>query len=161
MSGPGQGVIALHRRGGQHGNLPVPMERLCDAVQELQGLRECVAQAVSDQSWCAMEWGLVCTPVMLRVPLAKQSLADLADIRVGIWPDTHWAMRLRTAHDEVERRLVNVSASARPLMREETCTADAAVNFGFEGAKLAEALDGLCGLIKTRYPAAAQPSGGR
>jgi hypothetical protein len=161
VTGPGQDVIPLHRRGGQHGNLPVPMERLCDAVQELQGLRECVAQAVRDQSWSAMEWGLVCTPVMLRMPLAKQSLADLAGVRVGIWPDTHWAMRLRTAHDEVERRLMDVSASARSLMREETCTADAAVNFGFEGARLAEALDGLCCLIKTRYPAAVQLSGGR
>jgi hypothetical protein len=92
---------------------------------------------------------------MLRLPAARQSLADLTGIRVGTWPDTHWAMRLRTAHDEVDRRLTDVSMSASSLIRKETCSTDAALSFNFDGGKLAEALDGLCELIKVRYPVTA------
>jgi len=92
---------------------------------------------------------------MLRLPVARQSLVGLTGIRVGTWPDTHWAVRFRTAHDEVDRRLTDVSASARSLVRKETCTADVALNFSFEGVKLAEALDELCDLIKARYPVTA------
>jgi hypothetical protein len=92
---------------------------------------------------------------MLRMPVARQSLADLTGIRVGIWPDTHWAARIRTAHDEVERRLAAVSVSVRSLTRKETYTVDAAVNLDFEGTRLVEALDALCDLISARYPAIA------
>jgi hypothetical protein len=84
---------------------------------------------------------------MLRLHLVRRSLADLAVIRLGAWPDTGWAVRLRAAQDEVERRLIDVSASARSLMREEASSADTAINFSFEGAKLADALDGLCSLV--------------
>lgn len=153
---PVHNVIPLPRQGGRHENLPVPMERLCAAMRDLQDFRDCVADAARNQRWSATEWGIACTPLLLRLPEARQSLTDLAGIRAGTWPDTPWAVHLRTAHDEVEQRLNDVSVSATSLIRKETCTTDAAVNLGFDGVKLMEALDGLFGLIKARYPAAAQ-----
>jgi hypothetical protein len=148
VAGPAQNVIHLQQRSRRHENLPVPVARLGNAMQELQDFRECIARVARKQRWSVHEWGVTCTPFMLRLPMVRQSLADLASIRVGIWPDTPWAARFRSVHDEVERRLLDVSASARSLTDNETCTADAAVNFGLEGARLAEALDRLCGLIR-------------
>lgn len=156
MTGLAQNVIPLQQRGRRHEDLPVPIEYLGRAVQELEDFGECIARVARHQHWSAPEWGVACTPVLLRLPVARRSLASLAGIRVGLWPDTRWAVRFRTAHDEAGRRLLDVGASARSLTREETCTADAAISFSFEGARLAEALERLCGLIKARYPAAAR-----
>ena len=104
---------------------------------------------------------MACTPLMLRLPVARQSLAGLADVRVGTWPDTRWAMRLRTAHDEVDRRLTDVSAAAGSLVRKDTFTTDAALSFSFEGGMLAKALNDLCELIKARYPVTAITNDGQ
>lgn len=156
MTTPAPNVVRLPWQSGHREKLPVPLEHLSNAVQELQDLRDCITLAARDQSCSAKEWRVACTPLMIRLPVATQSLADLTAIRVGSWPDTPWAVRLRTAHDEVERRLADVSASARSLIQKETCTADAAVTFGIDGVKLAEALDGLCHLIKARYLATVQ-----
>jgi hypothetical protein len=147
LSGSAGNVILLHRRGGSPEGLPIPMECLDDAVRELKALRQCVSRVARYQGLSAQEWAISCTPLILRLHLVRRSLADLAVIRVGTWPDTGWAARLRAAQNEVERRLTDVSASARSLMREETSSANTMINFSFEGTKLADALDGLCGLV--------------
>lgn len=74
--------------------------------------------------------------------------------RAGRWPDTDWAVRLRAARDEVERRLLDVSMSLSSLLHTETSSIDAVADFSFEGAKLAEATGGLCSLLTGRYPVA-------
>jgi hypothetical protein len=148
-------ILLLQRRDTRRENLPVPVERLCYAVRQLQELRAQVARTARDQRGSAKEWGVACTPLMLRMPAARQSLVSLAAIRVGTWPDTRWAMQLRTAHDEVDWRLADVNVAASSLARKETCTADAAVSFSFDGGKLVKALDDLCELITGRYPVTA------
>jgi hypothetical protein len=140
-------VIPLHRRGGPAEGLPIPMEWLRDAVRELEALRQCASRVARYQGLSAQEWAIRCTPLIMRLHLVRRSLADLAVIRVGAWPDTGWAVRLRAAQDEVERRLTDVNASARSLMREETSSADTVINFSLEATKLADALDGLCSLV--------------
>src|SRR5215469_8452433 len=161
VTGQVQNVIPLQRRDRGRKDLPVPIEHLCNAVQELQDFRDHVARTACDQRGSAQEWRVACTPLMLRLPVARQSLAGLTGIRIGAWPDTRWAVRLRTAHDEVDRRLTYVGASARYLVRKETCTADAVLNFTFESVKLAEALADLCDLIKARYPVTAITDNGQ
>lgn len=122
-------------------------------MHELEALRQCVAKVAIDYPWSAQEWAANCTPLILRLHFARQSLADLAMIRVGTWPDTGWAVRLRAAHDEVARRMAEVGASAASLMRTETNSIDTVINLNVEGSKLADALDGLRGLLVAAYPA--------
>ena len=148
-----QNVIFLHPRRRLSADLPVPLERLGVAVQELDDLRVCIERMVRDPHWSTQEWRAVCAPLMLRVPSARQSLADLAEIQVGRWPDTEWAVRLRAARDEVERRLLDVTMSVSSLMQCEP-SIDTAVRFHSDGIKLTEALDRLCGLIVRQYPEA-------
>jgi hypothetical protein len=130
------------------------LERLGVAFQELDDLRRCIEPIVHDPRWSAPEWRVACTPFMLRLPTARQSLADLAGIRAGQWPETDWAVRLRATRGEVERRLLDVSISVSSLVNEETSSIDAVVNFSSDGIKLAAAVDELCGLISSQYPEA-------
>jgi hypothetical protein len=129
--------------------------RLSNAAQELDSLRRCIEPILSDLRWSALEWRVACAPLLVRLPAARQSLEDLADVRVGRWPDTNWAVRLRAARDEVERRLMDVSMSLSSLLHMETSSIDVVADFRFEGAKLAEAAGALCSLLTGRYPVAA------
>jgi hypothetical protein len=149
-----QNVVPLLVQRSSSDDLPVALDRLHLAVQELDKLGCCVARIICDPRWSALEWRAACTPLMLRIPGARQSLADLADIMPGRWPDTDWAVRLCAARDEVERRLTNVSTSMSALTHGEAITVDAAISFSVNGTSLAKAADELCGLIASRYPEA-------
>jgi hypothetical protein len=151
---PVRNVIPLRPPGGSRHDLPVPLERLSKAAQELDSLRRCIEPILSDLRWSALEWRVACAPLLVRLPAARQSLEDLADVRAGRWPDTDWAVRLQAARDEVERRLLDVSMSLSSLLHTETSSIDAVAGFSFEGAKLAEAAEGLCSLLTGRYPVA-------
>ena len=149
-----QNVVPLPARRSSYDDLPVALERLHLAVQELDKLGCCVGRIICDPRWSALEWRAVCTPLMLRIPGARQSLADLADIMPGQWPDTDWAVRLCAARDEIERRLTDVSTSMSALTHGEVITVDAVISFSVDGTSLAKAADELCGLIASRYPEA-------
>jgi len=154
MPGKTADAISLSQWSRRRQTLPVRIDHLQGAARELRQFRDCVARTSADQRASAREWGLACTSFMLRASMAIDSLTELTSIRVGNWPDTPWAARFRTAHAEVDRRLTEASTSARLLVRNESYTADVASGFGFEGARLIEALDGFCQLIEARYPAA-------
>jgi hypothetical protein len=145
-------VIPLRPPGESRYDLPVPLERLSNTAQELDSLQRCIKPILTDLRWSALEWRVACTPLLVRLPAARQSLEDLADVRADRWPDTDWAVRLRAACDEVERRLLGVSMSLSSLLHTETSSIDAVADFNFEGAKLAEAAGGLCSLLAGRYP---------
>jgi hypothetical protein len=146
-------VIPLRPRNSPEG-LPVPVERLGAAVRELDGLRRCVEQIVRRPGWSVAEWRAACSPLLLRIPWARDSLADLDPIRSGGWPDAEWAVRVRARRAEVERRLLDVSMAMNTLVTAEAGSAEAAVSFCLDGARLAEATRGLCTLIVSEYPAA-------
>jgi hypothetical protein len=65
-----------------------------------------------------------------------------------------WAVRLRAARSEVERRLMDFGISMSALGGEQTSSSDAVVTFSSDAMLLAEAVDELRGLIADRYPAA-------
>ena len=149
-----QKVILLRQQGGMCQDLPVPLECLGDAAYALDSLCRCIEPILINPHWTALEWRVACTPLMVRLPRARQSLADLAGVRAGRWPDTGWAVRFRAACEEVERRLLDVSMSMSSLVSVETSSIGAAVDFSLDGSKLVGAVDGLCGLIISRYPEA-------
>jgi hypothetical protein len=154
-----QTVIRLHprgaiREGATADDLPLSLHRLGVAAQELSDLRSCIGRIVRDPQWSATEWRAACSPFLLHLPKARQSLAELDRIRVGRWPDIHWAARLRAARSEVERRLMDVSVSMSALTGEETSSSDTVVTFSSDATLLADAAEELCGLIASRYPVA-------
>jgi hypothetical protein len=156
---PAQNVIPLRPRRTLHAkatanDLPVSLQRLSSAVQELDDLRRCAERIVSNPQWSAIEWRAACTPLLLHLPRARRSLADLGRIRVGRWPDTGWAVRLRTACSKVERRLMDVGISMSAVSSKGTSNADTVITFSSETALLGEAAGELCGLIASHYPAA-------
>ena len=103
----------------------------------------------------AQEWKVACAPILLRLPKVLQSLGDLAGIRADRWPDTDWAVRLSTARDEAERRLLDLGSSmSYAIQGGDGTAADAVVSFSFDCAKLGKAVGELCGLIAKRYPEA-------
>jgi hypothetical protein len=148
-------VVPLRPRSRPPDALPVSVGRLGAAVRELDGLRRCVEQAVHCPTGSAAEWRAACGPLMLRLPGARDSLADLDAIRAARGPDTEWAVLARAQRAEVERRLLGVSLAMNALVTTEAVNVDAAVSFCSDGAKLAEAAHGLCMLILSEYPAAA------
>lgn len=154
MPGSAQRGTLLHLREQVCQDLPVSLERLGQAAHSLDDLRRCIEPIVTDPRWSALEWRLACTPLMVRLPTARQSLADLGGVRAGLWPDTDWAVRLRAARDEVERRLLDVNTSMSLLLSMESSSIDTVADFSFDGTKLAKAVGGLCGLIASRYPEA-------
>jgi hypothetical protein len=151
---PAEKVVLLHPRERVYQDLPVPLDRLGQAAHALDDLRRCIEPIVTDPRWSALEWRVACTPLMVRLPSARQSLADLGEVRAGLWPDTDWAVRLRAARDEVERRLLDFNMSMSSLLSLESSSIDTVADFSFDGIKLAEAVGGLCGLIASRYPEA-------
>jgi len=157
---PAQNVIPWPVRGTPHAktaarDLPVSLHRLGVAVRELDDLRRCVERVAGVPQWSGMDWKVACAPLLLRMPRARRSLADLGEIRVGRWPDTDWAVRVRAARGEVERRLTDVRVSMSALAGKEVTSSNAVVNFSSDAGLLAEAADELCGLIVGHYPAAA------
>jgi hypothetical protein len=138
--------------------LPVPVECLGAAVRELDGLRRSVEQILHRPHWSAAEWRVACGPLMLRIPDVRDSLADLDPIRADRWPDAEWAVLVRAQRAEVERCLLDVGMAMNSLVTIEAGSAETAASFCTDGAKLAEAVRGLCELIVCEYPAAA--SGG-
>jgi hypothetical protein len=148
-------VVPLRPRTSPPEALPVPVERLGAAVRELDGLRRCVEQVVRRPGSSVAEWRVACGPLMLRLPGARDSLADLDAIRAGRWPDAGWAVLVRAQRAEVERRLLDLSRAMNSLLTAETGNAGAAVSFRSGGAKLAEAARCLCTLIVDEFPAAA------
>jgi hypothetical protein len=133
----------------------VSLYRLGVAVRELEDLRGCLEKVAGIPQWSAVDWKVAFAPLLLRMPSARRSLGDLGEIRVGRWPDTDWAVRVRSARGEVERRLTDVRLSMSALAGKEVTSADAVVTFSSDATLLAEAANELCGLIVGRYPAAA------
>ena len=147
-------VIPLHPRKRLPEELPVPLEHLGVVVKDLGRLTRAIKSMVRSLHWPALEWKTVCTPLMLGLPEAQQSLADLAGIRAGQWPDTEWAVRLRAACNEAERRLLDVSVSLSSLIHGTGSGADAVICLSLDSIKLTEAMDEICDLIASRYPKA-------
>jgi hypothetical protein len=157
--GPPRNVIPMPLAGAPHakavaGGLPVSLHRLGVAVRVLDDLRYSVEKLAGAPRWSAMEWRVACSPLLLQLPRARRSLADLREIRAGQWPDTDWAVRLCTARSEVERRLIDVKVSMSALASQEMISADSVVTFSSDAALLAEAAGEFCGLIVGQYPAA-------
>lgn len=149
-----QNVRLLHPQTRSAGGRRVPLERLGVAVWQLADLGRCIERIVRDAQWSALDWRVACTPLMLRLPEAQHSLADLAGIDADRWSDAGWAVRLRAEHDEVERQLLSISRSMRSLIHEETSSRDTVADFSFAGTKLANAVADLCCLVANRYPEA-------
>lgn len=146
-------VSVLYPRPGQAEDLPVPVDRLGAAVRELHNLGRCAERICCDSHGSATNWEVQLARLKLRLPEVRSSLAELAVIRAGHWPNTEWAVRFRGAHDEVERRLVDITASMSSLIHREPGGIDI-VGLSFECTKLAEAADDLCRLIASQYPKA-------
>ena len=151
---PCDNVIPLRPRNSPPVALPVPVERLGAAVRELDGLGRCVEQIVRRPGSSVAQWRAACDPLMLWLPGARDSLAELDAIRADRWPDTGWAVLVRARRAEVERRLLDVSMAMNSLVAAETASVNAAVRFCSDGTKLAQAARGLCALIVSEYPAA-------
>lgn len=159
MLGPSRDVIPMPLGGAPHakaaaGDLPVSLHRLGVAVRVLDDLRHSVEKLAGAPRWSAMEWRVACSPLLLQLPRARRSLADLGGIRAGHWPDTDWAVRLRATRSDVERRLMDVKVSMSALASQEMISADSVATFSSDAALLAEAADEFCGLIVGHYPAA-------
>lgn len=151
---PRRNVIPLRPKAMRPGELPVSLERLGAAYQDLDDLRRCLEPIIRDPRGPQLDWKVACTALRLRLPAAWQSLADLAEIRAGRWPQPAWAVRLRAARDEAERRLLDVSTSMNSLVHGQTSTMHAAVSFSADSTKLAGAVGNLCDLISSHYPEA-------
>ncbi len=133
--------------------LPVSLHSLSVAAKELDDLRRCAERIGRAPRWSAMEWKAASSPLLIRLAKVRKSLADLEWIRVGQWPDTDWALRLRAACSDVDRRAMDVRISMRALASEETSSAGAATVFSSDATLLAEAAAKLHALIAGHYPA--------
>jgi hypothetical protein len=102
-----------------------------------------------------MEWRAICAPLLIRLPGTRQLLASLNPIRVGLWPDTDWAARVRTTHDDVERRLLDVGFAMSALTSDETSNQDTAISLTSDASLLAAAASELHTLITSHHPAPA------
>jgi hypothetical protein len=147
-----QNVILFYPQRRASEDLPVPLERLSAAVQELDELSRWVEHIVRDPNSSAQEWRTACTQLLLRLPGVRQLLAELAEIGVDRCPDAEWAVQVSAARAEAERRLLDLRVSMSSLTRGETGATDAVVSFSFDGPKLAEASAELRRLIVSRYP---------
>jgi hypothetical protein len=132
--------------------LPVPIARIVTAFHRLDDLWGCIERITRDQYRSVPEWKAVCAEILVRVPRVRQSLDDLAGIQADRWPDTDWAVRISAARAEVEQRLLRLGSSMSSFISGEASGPGAAAGFGFECAKLAKAVDEICGLIAKQYP---------
>jgi hypothetical protein len=159
---PTTNVIPLQRRSRLRASmapaeLPVSLHSLSVAARELDDLRHCAERIGLDARWSAMEWKAASSPLLIRLAKVRKSLTDLERIRVGQWPDTDWALRLRAACSDVDRRAMDVRISIRALAGGEASSAHAVIVFSSDATLLAEAAGKLHALIASHYPAG--PSG--
>ena len=91
-------------------------------------------------------------PLMLRLPGAREALADLGQVQTDQWPDTSWAVRLCTAREEVERRLRDVSRSMSSLVHVDADSLPVMADFSLDGIKLAKAAGEVCRLVANQCP---------
>lgn len=140
-------------------DLPISLADLCSAVRRFDELRAYAEKLAGYPCWSAVEWRSVCSPLLVRFPGTRQSLADLDVIRVGTCTDTGWAARVRWSRAEVERRLSETRVSLSALTGTEVSTADAVSVATSDSSLLASALNDLSLLIASRCPAVA--SGGK
>ena len=157
MARPDRDVIPLHVRStvpSRTTKKPAgTLARLRAAAQHLDELGHCAERITLDPQWSAMEWRAVCAPLLIQLPGARQLLASLNPIRVGLWPDTEWAARVRTTHNDVERRLMDVGFAMSALTSDETGNLDAAISLTSDASLLAAAASELHALIMSHHPA--------
>lgn len=155
--GPSRDVIPLHvRTRGPFATtkkLATTPARFRAVAEQLEELRRCVERIALDPQWSAIEWRAICAPLMIQLPGARQLLASLNPVRVGLWPDTEWAARVRTAHDDVERRLLDVGFAMSALTSDETSSPDAAISMTSDALLLAAAARELHALITSHHRA--------
>lgn len=147
-------VTWLRPRAGSSEDLPVPLDRIGRAFDQLDDLWSCIERITRDRCRSVPEWKAACAEILVRLPGAQQSLEDLAGIQADRWPDTDWAVRLSAARAEVELRLLNISSSMSSFIRGEASGPDTVASFSFDCAKLAKVVDELCGLIAKQHPEA-------
>lgn len=159
VAGPDRDAIPLRARNTVQPRTTkapaITLARLRAAAQQLDDLRRCAERVALDPQWSAMEWRATCAPLLIRLPGARQLLASLSPIRVGHWPDTEWAARVRTTHSDVERRLLDVGVAMSALTSDETSNQDAVASLTSDASLLAAAVSELRMLITSHYPAAA------
>jgi hypothetical protein len=151
---PARNVIPFNPKAAAD-DLPISLARLRSAVCQFGELRHYAERMANNPQWSAMDWRATCSPLLIRLPRARQSLADLDPIRVGRCADTGWAARIRNARCEVERRLTNIRISMSALTSAEVSNSDAVVAVSSDATRLAAALGDLGTLIASRYPAVA------
>jgi hypothetical protein len=127
--------------------LAITPGRLRAAAQQLEELRRSAERVAFDPQRSAMEWRATCAPLLIRLPEARQLLVSLAPIRVGYWPDTRWAARVRSACSNVERRLQDVALAMSILTGDETSNPDAAGSLMSDAPLLAAAASDLQRLL--------------
>ena len=159
MAGRDRDVIPLHALNvAQPAAMREPAITLAwlrAAAQQLDELRHHAERVALDPQSSAMEWRATCAPLVIRLPGARDLLASLSPIRVGQWPDTEWAARVRAIRGDIERRLQDVGFAMSALTSDESSNPDAAVVLTADASLLAAAASDLRALITSRYPAAA------
>lgn len=113
-------VIPLHARSAasprsKTSSPAITLSRLRAAAEQLDELRRCAERVALDPQWSAMEWRATCASLLIQLSEARHLLASLSPIRVGQWPDTEWAARVRTSRSDVERRLLDVRVAMSAL----------------------------------------------
>ena len=155
MAGPDHDVIPLHAYSAVPPTtiqrLAITPTRLRAAAQQLDELRGCAERIALDPQRSAMEWRAICAPLIIQLHRARQLLASLNPIRVGLWPDTDWAARVRTTHDDVERRLFDVGFAMSILTSGDTDHPDAAISLTSDASLLATAARQLQTLITSDH----------
>ena len=160
MAASDRDVIPLHTRSTASSRATasspaITLSRLRAAAEQLDELRRCAERVALDPQWSAMEWRATCARVLIRLSKARQLLTSLSSIRVGQWPDTEWAARVRTSGSDVERRRVDVRVAISALTSDGTSDSDAVVTLTSDASLLATAASELRTLIISHYPAAA------
>jgi hypothetical protein len=153
VSRPPRTVTPLHPRTRPPQDLPVSLERIGAAFYQLDYLWSRIEWITRDPCRSMQDCKVACARLSAQAPGVRQSLENLAGIRADRWPDTDWAVRLSTARDEVERRLLDLTGSMGSVLRGEA-NIDAVVSFSFDCAKLGKTVGELCALIAKRYPEA-------
>lgn len=153
-----QNVIQLSRvRIRSSTEASVDLRFLSIAVSELDDLRRCLESIAPRPGWSPQRWRVACTPLVMRLPAARRSLADLKRISADRWSDVTWALRLSGARAEAERSLQKLTTSMRPLVEPGTfgsAATGAVAAFGRETFRLATGLERVCDLVTRRYPEA-------